>query len=118
MYIDGFVTPVPKENKEAYLKHLKEAAELIKEFGVTRMVEAWGDDVPEGKVTDFFRAVDAKEGEAVLFSWFEWPSKEVRDQGMQKMMNDERMKNIEMPFDGKRLIFGGFSPIFDEKFSS
>jgi len=117
MYIDGFVTPVPKENKQAYLDHLKEAAVFIKEYGVTRMVEAWGDEVPTGKQTDFYRAVDAKEGEVVLFSWFEWPSKEIRDQGMAKMMNDERIRKLNMPFDGKRVIFGGFSPVFDEYFS-
>ena len=117
MYIGGFVTPVAKANKQAYLEHLNEAAELIKEFGVTRMVEAWGDDLSEGKVTDFFRAVDAKEGETVLFSWFEWPSKEVRDQGVAKMMNDNGMENLKMPFDGKRMIFGGFNPIFDTKFN-
>lgn len=117
MYIDGFVTPVPKSNKEAYIAHLKEAAELIKEYGVTRMVECWQDDVPAGKQTDFFRAVEAKEDEAVLFSWFEWPSKEVRDAGMKRMMEDERIKRLDMPFDGKRVIYGGFRPIFDERFS-
>ena len=116
MYIDGFVTPVPKKNKELYIKHLKEAAELIKECGVTRMVEAWEDEVPQGKMTDFYGAVKAKEDEAVLFSWFEWPSKEARDKGMKKMMEDERMEKLEMPFDGKRMIYGGFSTIFDEKF--
>ena len=78
------------------------------------MVETWQDDVSKGKITDFFKAVEAKEDEAVLFSWFEWPSKEARDAGVKKMMEDERMHHLEMPFDGSRMIFGGFEAIFDE----
>lgn len=114
-YIDGFVTPVPKENKEKYLAHAKRAAEVFKELGAIRMVEAWGDDVPQGKETDFRGAVKANDNEEVLFSWIEWPSKEKRDEGMKKMMEDPRMKELgdEMPFDGKRMIFGGFKPLFD-----
>lgn len=115
MYVDGYITPVPKKNKEAYIGHLREAADLIKEYGATRMVETWADDVPKGKTTDFYGAVKAKDDEAILFSWFEWPSKEVRDEGMKKMMDDERMKNMDMPFDGKRMIWGGFNSIFDQK---
>ncbi|MBB64462.1 MAG: RNA signal recognition particle [Waddliaceae bacterium] len=113
MYIDGFVTPVPKVNKEKYIEHLKKAWPFMKEFGVSRMVETWQDDVPRGKKTDFFRAVDANEDEAVLFSWFEWPSKEIRDEGIKKMMADPRMEEFDMPFDGTRMIFGGFEPIFE-----
>lgn len=116
MYIDGFVGAVPKANKEKYLKHLEEAAVLIKEFGASGMVENWGDDVPNGEVTDFYKAVAAKEDEVIVFSWIQWPSKEARDQGMKKMMEDERMQKIEMPFDGKRMIFGGFSTIFSKGF--
>lgn len=116
MYIDGFVAAVPKSNKEAYIKHLEEITPVLKEFGVSRMVDAWQDDVPKGKVTDFFRAVDAKEDEVVVFSWFEWPSKGARDEGMKRMMSDERMKNLEMPFDGKRVIFGGFNTIYSKNF--
>jgi len=112
-YVDGFVAAVPVVNKDAYLAHAKMALPLFKEFGATRMVECWGDDVPDGKVTDFKRAVKAEEGEVVLFSWIEWPSKEVRDAGMKKMMEDPRMRGMEMPFDGKRMIFGGFQPILD-----
>lgn len=115
MYIDGFVASVPKENKERYEKHVKEASALFKEYGAIRMVEGWGDDVPHGKQTDFYRAVDAKENEIALFSWIEWPSKEVRDAGMKKMMEDPRMKDMEMPFDGRRMIYGGFTPLFDQK---
>lgn len=117
MYIDGFVAAVPKANKEAYLTHLKEVTPLIKEYGVQRIVETWQDDVSKGEVTDFFSAVQAKDDEAIVFSWFEWPSKEVRDEGIKKMMNDTRMKDIEMPFDGKRIIYGGFSAIFEKNFS-
>ena len=116
MYVDGFVTPVPKKNKEKYLAHLAEAKDFMKDFGLVRMVECWQDDVKKGQQTDFFRAVEAKEDEAVLFSWFEWKSKEDRDVGMKKMMEDKRMENMEMPFDGKRMIYGGFDCIFDEKF--
>jgi uncharacterized protein YbaA (DUF1428 family) len=75
-YIDGFVAAVPQENKQAYLDHASEARSLFKDHGATRMVEKWGDDVPEGKVTDFHRSVQKKDGEAVLFSWIEWPSKD------------------------------------------
>ena len=112
-YVDGFVAAVPAANKDAYLDHAKKALPLFKEFGATRMVECWGDDVPEGKVTDFRRAVNAKDDEVILFSWIEWPSKEVRDAGMKTMMSDPRMRDMKMPFDGQRMIYGGFQPILD-----
>jgi uncharacterized protein YbaA (DUF1428 family) len=116
-YVDGFVASVPKANKEVYRKHVAEAAPLFKEFGVIRVVECWGDDVQDGKVTDFRRAVQAKDDEIVVFSWFEYPSKEARDAAGKKMMSDPRMKTMgeKMPFDGKRMIYGGFAPILDEK---
>src|SRR5262245_64204253 len=111
-YIDGFVVAVPKANKQAYLEHARKALPLFKEFGVQRMVEAWGDDVPEGKTTDFRRAVKAEPNEDIVFSWMEWASKAARDQGMKKMMEDPRMKAMsEMPFDGERMIIGGCSPV-------
>lgn len=114
-YIEGFVAAVPAANKEAYKKHAADAAPLFKEFGATRMVECWGDDVPDGEVTDFRKAVKAKDDEVVVFSWFEYPSKEVRDAANEKMRSDPRMKEMgaTMPFDGKRMIFGGFAPIVD-----
>jgi uncharacterized protein YbaA (DUF1428 family) len=114
-YVEGFVLAVPAANKEAYRKHAADALPLFKEFGATRMVECWGDDVPDGKVTDFRGAVKAKDDEVVVFSWIEYPSKEVRDDAVKKMMSDPRMAAMgkAMPFDGQRMIFGGFAPIVD-----
>jgi uncharacterized protein YbaA (DUF1428 family) len=112
-YVDGFVIPVPAGNKEAYRKMATQAATVLKELGATRIVECWGDDVPDGKVTDFKGAVKAQAGENIVFSWVVWPSKAVRDNGHKKMMEDPRMKHSDMPFDGKRLIYGGFEPLLD-----
>lgn len=114
-YIEGFVGAVPADNKEAYRRHAAEAAAIFKELGATRVVECWGDDVPDGKTTDFRSAVKAEEGEVVVFSWIEYPSKEVRDAAVQKMFTDPRMQKMgsEMPFDGKRMIFGGFASLVD-----
>ncbi len=114
-YIEGFVVPVPRANKQAYLKSAVDAAPLFKEFGVTRHVEAWGDDVPDGKLTDFRRAVQAGPDEDVVFSWLEYPDKATRDAANKKMMSDPRMEALgpEMPFDARRMIIGGFETIFD-----
>jgi uncharacterized protein YbaA (DUF1428 family) len=115
-YVDGFIVAVPTANKEKYRKHASDAAPLFREFGATRLVEAWADDVPEGKITDFRRAVKATEDEAVVFSWLEYPSKEVRDAANQKMRADPRMKEMgeTMPFDGMRMVYGGFAGLLDE----
>ena len=112
-YVDGFVAAVPAANKDSYLDHARQALPLFKEYGALRMVECWGDDVPDGKVTDFRGAVKAKTDEVVVFSWIEWPSKAVRDAGMKRMMEDARMRDMAMPFDGQRMIYGGFQPILD-----
>lgn len=114
-YVEGFVAAVPAASKEAYIKHATAAAPIFKEFGATRVVECWGDDVPDGKITDFRGAVKAKDDEVVVFSWFEYPSKQARDAANEKMMTDPRMKTMgeTMPFDGKRMIFGGFVPLLD-----
>jgi len=115
-YVEGFVVAVPTANKDEYRRHAAGAVPLFREFGVTRLVEAWGDDVPDGKVTDFRGAVQAKPDEAVVFSWFEYPSKEARDAANQRMMSDPRMEEMgaSMPFDGKRMIMSGFSTIVEQ----
>ncbi|WP_073974754.1 DUF1428 domain-containing protein [Erythrobacter donghaensis] len=119
MYIDGFVIPVPTENRQAFIDHAAAADSLFIEMGALRVVECWGDDVPEGKQTDFRRAVDAEAGESVVFSWIEWPDKATRDAAFARMMSedfdDPRMDQTKnpMPFDGKRMIFGGFVPVVD-----
>jgi uncharacterized protein YbaA (DUF1428 family) len=115
-YIEGFVAAVPAANKDAYTKHAAEMAPLLKDFGATRVVDAWGDDVPDGKVTDFRRAVKAKDDEIVVIGWMEYPSRQVRDSANEKMMSDPRMKEMgtAMPFDGQRMIFGGFESLLDE----
>lgn len=118
-YIDGFVIAVPKSNKEAFITHADKADHVFLEMGATRILECWGDDVPHGKVTDFRRAVQARDDEEVVFSWVEWPDKATRDSAMEKMKetmhSDPRMdpKQNPMPFDGMRLIYGGFSPVVD-----
>lgn len=121
MYIDGFVIPVPAENRQAFIDHATTADSLFMELGALRVVECWGDDVPEGKQTDFRRAVEAEAGESVIFSWIEWPDKATRDAAFAKMMGedfkDPRMDQEKnpMPFDGKRMIFGGYVPVVDMK---
>lgn len=114
-YVDGFVIPVPAGKKQAYRDLAARAAPIFLEHGATRVVECWGDDVPDGKVTDFKGAVKAEEGEVVVFSWIVWPSKEAREAGNRKVMADPRMKmeGEETPFDAKRMIFGGFEVLLD-----
>ena len=115
-YFEGFVVPVPEANKDAYRKSAADAAPIFQNLGVKRHFEAWDSDVPEGKVTDFRKAVDAKPEEKVVFSWFEYPDKATRDATNEKMRSDDRMKELgaNMPFDGKRMIMGGFDAIVEE----
>lgn len=116
-YVEGFVLAVPKANKDKFIAHAEMGDAVFIEHGATRILECWQDDVPEGKQTDFFRAVECKEDEAVVFSWIEWPDKETREKGMAAVMDamntDPRMDQEKnpMPFDGMRMIYGGFQPV-------
>jgi uncharacterized protein YbaA (DUF1428 family) len=112
-YIDGFVIAVPLENRQKFIEHAKAADSIFLEHGATRILECWGDDVKDGRQTDFRRAVQATGDEAVVFSWIEWPDKGTRDAAMPKIMQDPRLQPDKnpMPFDGKRMIFGGFEPV-------
>ncbi|WP_414639489.1 DUF1428 domain-containing protein [Allosphingosinicella sp.] len=114
-YIDGFVLPVPPGNKQAYTELAQKAARKFEEYGALRVVEGWSDDVPDGKVTDFRRAVKAEDGETVVFSWIEWPDKATRDSSWEKIMKDPDMQpdHDNMPFDGKRMFWGGFDVLLD-----
>jgi len=118
-YIDGFVLAVPAASKQEFIEHAEFVDSLIIEFGATRILECWADDVPDGEVTDFRRAVQAKEEEEVVFAWVEWPDKATRDTGMKKMQeqaaNDERWdpEKNPPPFDGKRMVWGGFKPVVE-----
>ena len=115
-YIDGFVAAVPEQNKDKFLEIARQAATIYREHGALQVVETWGDDIPDGEITSFRRAVNAKDGEVVLFSWIMWPSKEARNQGNEAVMNDPRMEmsQEEPPFDAKRMIYGGFQLLLDE----
>ncbi|MDQ2917317.1 MAG: DUF1428 domain-containing protein [Pseudomonadota bacterium] len=114
-YVDGFVAAVPSANREIFRKHAEATAMVFKEHGALRVVECWGDDVPQGKLTSFPLAVKCKEDETVVFSWITWPSRQARDAGMKKMMADPRVQpdTNPVPFDGKRLIYGGFDVLID-----
>src|ERR1700756_96368 len=114
-YVDGFVAAVPTAGREAYRAFAERAAAVFREHGALRVVECWGDDVPEGKVTSFPMAVKLQSDETVVFAWITWPSREVRDAGMKKVMADARLQPTTdpLPFDGKRLIYGGFEMIVD-----
>jgi uncharacterized protein YbaA (DUF1428 family) len=120
-YIDGFVIACPKANKQKFIDHANNADSMFIEMGAVRVIECWADDVPDGKTTDFRMAVKAEADEDVIFSWIEWPDKETRDKAYAVMMDpnnvDPRMdpEKNPMPFDGKRMIFGGFTPVVDFK---
>jgi uncharacterized protein YbaA (DUF1428 family) len=114
-YVDGFVLAVPNKNKQAYINHAKDTAQIFKEYGALSLVECWGNDVPDGEVTSFPMAVNCQADETVCFSWLTWPSKAIRDEGMKKAMEDPRFdpEINPMPFDGKRMIFAGFDVVVD-----
>lgn len=112
-YIDGFVAAVPRANKDAYAEVARKGAELFLSWGATRVVENWEDDVSDGQVTDFRRAVAAKPDEAIVFSWIEYPDKATRDAVQKKMIEDPAMGAMQMPFDMGRLIYGGFATLVE-----
>lgn len=112
-YIDGMVCPVRAADREAYIEHAKKAAAVFREYGATRVTECWGTEVPEGKLTSFPMAVKLEEGEVAVFSWIEWPDRAAHDAAWEKMMKDERMQMSDMPFDGKRMIYGSFEMVLD-----
>ncbi|MEO0823325.1 MAG: DUF1428 domain-containing protein [Pseudomonadota bacterium] len=114
-YVDGFLAPVPTANKDAYIAHARVAAAIFREHGALSVVECWGDDVPEGATNSFHTAVLRKQDEGVVFSWVIWPDKDTRDAGWGKIMEDPRMQPDAnpMPFDGQRLIYGGFERILE-----
>ena len=116
MYVNGAVLAVPTANKEAFRRHAREAAAVSKEFGALSVVECWGDDVPEGAINSMHAAVFRKDDETVVFSWITWPDKATRNASMAKIMVDPRMSpdRNPMPFDGRRVIFGGFEAIVSE----
>jgi uncharacterized protein YbaA (DUF1428 family) len=110
-FLDITVIPVPTANKAAYLEHSRQSTALFREQGALAVTECWGEDVPDGKVTDFKRAVALKEGETVAVGWITWPDKAARDKAWEALMADERMMKMDMPFDGKRMIFAGFEVV-------
>lgn len=116
-YIDGFIIPVPTARREDYRAHEAKWWPAFRKAGAQSLVVGWGDDVPAGKQTDFLRAVAAKDDETVVFCWMTWPDKATRDAAYKKMMDDPAMSaeaTADMPFDGKRLVYGGFEPILME----
>ncbi|NRA65709.1 MAG: DUF1428 domain-containing protein [Pseudobacteriovorax sp.] len=112
-YVDGFLAAVPKANKQKFIEHSKTCTDVLMNCGALSVVDCWEDDVPSGEVTSMPLAVQKKDDEIIVFSWITWPSKKVRDEGMKKFMEDPAMKpeNNPMPFDGKRLIYGGFEVV-------
>jgi Uncharacterized conserved protein len=112
-YYAGTVAAVPTKNRQIYIDHVHGAWPVFQRYGCTRMVEGWGVDIPKGKVTDFYGAVDAREDETIVFAWTEWPDKQAADAAWERMQAENAMMQIsEMPFDGSRMIYGGFSPVF------
>lgn len=114
-YYTGSIAAVPTANRQKYLEHVNAAWPLMSKYGAARMVESWGVDVPRGKVNDLYGAVKAADDETVIFAWIEWPDKQAADAGWEKMQGDPAMDEMpQLPFDGSRMIFGGFDPVFAE----
>lgn len=114
-YVQGFVIPVPDTKKDAYRELARQAGEVFRRHGVLSIVETWGIDVPDGELTSFPMSVKLEPGETVVFSWMIWPSKEVMEASHKVIMQDFEEAGIVGSdiFDGKRMIFGGFEPIYE-----
>ncbi|MET1754728.1 DUF1428 domain-containing protein [Novosphingobium sp. RD2P27] len=111
-YVQGFMVPVPTAKRDAYAKMAADAWGMFKDYGALAVLEAWGEDVPRGEVTDFYRGVNATEEESVVFSYMIWPSRQVCDEAAKKMQSEMSMpEGMELPFDGMRMVWGGFDPI-------
>lgn len=114
-YVNGYVAPVPRENKQAFADMCAAMREMATDHGALHAADSWAETIEDGKVTDFKRAVKAEKGEAVAFGFTEWASKDAYEKGMAKMREDDRMPppGSDMPLDGKRIIFGGFEVLLD-----
>lgn len=112
-YIDGFLAAVKTAKKDEYKTFAEFAAGVFKDHGALELVECWGEDVPDGKLTSFPMAVKLEPDETVVFSWIRWPDKETRTKGLDAVFKDKRMASAEMPFDGARMIFGGFDLLME-----
>lgn len=112
-HVTGFLTPVKVEDRARYIASAQASAPLFKEYGALEQVECWGDDIPGGETTSFPLAVKLQPGEAVVFSWLRWPDKATADAAWLKMMDDPRFTDMDMPFDGKRMMWGGFEVVFE-----
>lgn len=112
-YVDGVLAAVPTANKAAYKAHAEKAATLFKRHGALSLTECWGNDIPEGKTNSMHTAVMRKDDETIVMSWIAWPSKSVRDEAWEKIMSDPDMADNEMPFDGSRMIYGGFDLLLE-----
>jgi uncharacterized protein YbaA (DUF1428 family) len=111
-YVTGFLTPVKAQDRTRYIASAKASASLFKEYGALEQVESWGTDVPDGEITSFPLAVKLQPGEVVVLSWLRWPDKATADSAWVKMKTDPRFAEMDMPFDGKRMMWGGFEVIF------
>ncbi|MBN8527856.1 MAG: DUF1428 domain-containing protein [Caulobacterales bacterium] len=114
-YVTGFLTPVKIKDKDRYIKSAEAAWPLFKGYGCLEHVETWGEDVPDGVNTSFPMAVKKQDDEVVVFSWLRWPDRKTADEAWAKMMEDPAMKDMDMPFDGKRMMWGGFATVFEDR---
>ncbi len=112
-YVSGFLTPVKAADKDRYIKSAETSWPVFKKYGALEQVETWGVAVPPGKVTGFDLAVKLEEGEVVVFSWLKWPDKATAEACFATMETDPAWQDMDMPFDGKRMMWGGFEPVFE-----